>query len=105
MNDSSSWVMIFTKVLNIYATTIFAILWFGFLLALLINQDWLSLLWSWVQSLPLTLRITAWIILTPIMLGLWIWHSSWPISGQILGFAAIVGWTAIAIYNFVKTFR
>lgn len=105
MNDSSNWEMIFTKALNIYATTIFTVLWIGFLLAILINQEWLNLLWSWVQSFPLVMTVIAWVFFTPVMLVLRIWHSAWPIFGQVLGYAGIAGWTAIAIINFIKTFR
>lgn len=105
MKDSSFWEVAAAKILSTYATAAFAVLWIGFLLALLINREWLDLLWDWAQGLPAALRIAAWIFLLPILVGLWIWQSSWPVFGRALGLAGIVGWTIVAVYNFIKAFR
>jgi hypothetical protein len=91
--------------MNLYASTIFALLWIGFIVALIVNQDWLNMAWVWTQSLPLVLRILAWVILTPVMVLLWSWQSSWPLWGRLAVFAGLIGWTLIAVFNFIKTFR
>jgi len=41
----------------------------------------------------------------PIMVGLWIWESSWPALGNLLGFAGIVGWTLLAVSGFLRAVR
>lgn len=105
MKDSSFWEMAASKVLSSYAVATFAVLWIGLVVALIVNRDWLDLLWNWVQALPTALRITIWIIFLPHMVGLWIWSSSWPVLGRALGFAGILGWTVVAVYNFIKAFR
>ena len=105
MKDSSSWSDAATRVLSIYAIVIFAILWVGFAVALVVNPEWLDLLWDWVRGLPLVVEIIVWVLLLPIMGGLWIWHSSWPVLVRVLGFAGIVGWTVVAVVNFVRMVR
>ena len=105
MKESSFWEIAAAKVLSTYAVATFAVLWLGFVIALIVNRAWLDLIWNWVQTLPSTFRIAFWVFFLPHMVGLWIWQSSWPILGRILGFAAILGWTVVAVYNFIKAFR
>ena len=105
MKKSSLWEEIAAKVLSSYAVATFAVLWIGFAVALIVNREWLAALWPWAQGLPPALRITAWVVLLPIMVGLWIWQSSWSVLGRGLGFAGILGWTLVAVYNFIKAFR
>lgn len=105
MRESAFWGVTVPKLMNIYASTIFALLWIGFIVALIVNQEWLHMAWTWAQSLPLVLRILAWIFLTPVMVLLWVWQSSWSLLGRVAGFAGIVGWTLIAVWNLFRTFR
>ena len=89
----------------IYAIMIFVVLWVGFLLAMVVNQGWLDLLWNWVQALPSIPRVIVWILILPIMVALWTWHSSWPLVLRLLGFAAVAGWTLLAVSGLYKAFR
>jgi len=84
---------------------IFAILWVGFAVALVVNREWLDLVWNYAQALPIVLRIMVWVVFLPVMVGLWIWQSSWPLYGQLLGLAGIVGWTMLAVNSFIKAVR
>jgi hypothetical protein len=105
MTDSSSWNVTASRVLSTYAIVIFAVLWIGFATALLVNQAWLDSLWNWVRGLPLVPEIIVWLLLLPIMVGLWIWESSWPALLRLLGFAGIVGWTVLAVSSLVRAVR
>ena len=105
MKDSSFWDVTVPRVLSTYAILIFAVLWVGFIVALLVNQDLLDQLWDWVRALPIVAEIIVWIVLLPIMVGLWICESSWPDLVRLLGAGGIVGWTLLAIYNFSKYMR
>jgi hypothetical protein len=91
--------------MTIYANVIFVVLWVGFIIALIVNQEWLDVLWNWAQALPLVLKIIVWMIFLPVMVGLWIWESSWPTLGRLVGFAGIVGWTLVAVANLFRVFR
>ncbi len=105
MRDSSFWSDFVTRALNIYAIVIFTLLWVGFIAALVMNREWLDLLWDWVRSLPLVIQIIVWVLFLPGMVGLWIWESSWPALVRLLAFGGIVGWTFLAVYNFIRAAR
>ena len=91
--------------MTIYANAIFVVLWVGFVIALVANREWLDVLWNWAQALPLVPKIIVWMVFLPIMAGLWIWESSWPALGRLVGFAGIVAWTLVAVSNLFRVFR
>ena len=105
MRDSSFWSVTVARVLSTYAIVIFAILWVGFAIALVVNREWLDLLWNWVRALPSVAEIIVWVFSLPIMVGLWIWESSWPALVRLLAFAGIVGWTLLAVSSFLRAVR
>ena len=105
MSETTFWNDTFAKILTAYANLIFVILWIGFALALIINRQWLTELWVWVGALPVVLRTIIWVLFLPIMVGLWIWESSWPTVGRLLGLAGIIGWTLLAVSSIFKNFR
>ena len=105
MRDSSSWNVAVSRVLSTYAIVIFATLWVGFAIALVVNREWLDLLWNWARALPAVAEIVVWVLFLPIMVGLWIWDSSWSALVSVLAFAGIVGWTLLAASSFVRALR
>jgi hypothetical protein len=105
MREPSFWSVTASRVLSTYAIVIFAILWVGFATALLVNPEWLDSLWNWVRALPTVAEITVWVLFLPIMVGLWIWESSWPALLRLLASAGIVGWTLLAVSSFVRAVR
>jgi len=105
MSDSSFWNVTVPRVLSTYAIVIFAMLWVGLAIALVVNREWLDLLWNWVQALPSVAEIIVWVLFLPIMVGLWIWESSWPDLVRLLAFAGIVGWTLLAVSSFMRAVR
>jgi hypothetical protein len=92
-------------VLSTYAILVFAMLWVGFAIALVVNREWLDLLWNWVRALPSVVEIIVWVLFLPIMAGLWIWESSWPNPVRLLAFAGILVWTLLAVFSFVRAVR
>ena len=105
MRDSSFWSVAVTRALSTYAIVIFAMLWVGFAIALVLNREWPDLLWNWVRALPPVAEIIVWVLFLPIMVGLWIWESSWPVLGRLLAFGGIVAWTLLAVFNFLRAMR
>jgi len=105
MSDSTFWDVTVPRVMGTYANVIFAILWVGFAVALIVNREWLDLLWNWVQTLPIVVQIIVWILFLPIMVGLWIWESSWSVLVRWLGAAGIVVWTGLAVYSLIRDWR
>jgi hypothetical protein len=105
MRASSFWNVTVPRVLSTYANVIFAMLWVGFAIALVVNREWLDLLWNRVQALPSVAEIIVWVLFLPIMVGLWIWESSWPDLVRLLAFAGIVVWTLLAVSSFLRAMR
>ncbi len=105
MRDSSFWSVTVPRVLSTYAIVIFAMLWVGFAIALVVNRERLDLLWNWAQALPTVSEIIVWVLFLPIMVGLWTWESSWPVLVNLLVFAGIVGWTLLAVSSFMRAVR
>jgi hypothetical protein len=105
MRGSSFWSVTVPRVLGTYAVLIFAILWVGFAVALAVDREWLDLLWNWVRALPPVAEIIVWVHFLPIMVGLWIWESSWPTLVRLLAFAGLVVWTLLAVSSFVRSMR
>ena len=105
MRDSSFWSVTVPRVLSTYAIVIFALLWVGFAVALVVDREWLDLLWNWVRALPAVVEIIVWVLFLPIMVGLWIWESSWPNLVRLFAFAGIVGWTLLPVSSFLKAVR
>ena len=105
MRGSSFWDVTVPSVLSTYAILVFALLWAGFAVALVVDREWLDLLWNWVQALPSVAEIIVWGLFLPIMVGLWTWESSWPALVSLLVFAGIVGWTLLAVTSFIRVVR
>jgi len=63
------------------------------------------LLWNWVRALPSVAEIIVWVLFLPIMVGLWIWESSWPALVRLVGFAGIVAWTLLAVSGLLRAVR
>ncbi|MEJ2709904.1 MAG: hypothetical protein P8074_20000 [Anaerolineales bacterium] len=105
MRASSFWNVTVPRVLSTYANVIFAMLWVGFAIALVVNREWLDLLWNRVRALPFVAEAIVWVLFLPIMVGLWIWESSWPDLVRLLAFAGIVVWTLLAVSSFLRAVR
>jgi hypothetical protein len=105
MRDSSSWSVAVSRVLGTYAILVFAILWIGFAIVLVVDREWLDLLWNWVGALPPVAEIIVWVSFLPIMVGLLIWESSWHALVRLLAFAGIVVWTLLAVSGFFRALR
>lgn len=91
--------------MSTYANVVFMVLWIGFVTALVVNRECLDVLWNWGQALPPIPKIIIWVIFTPNLVGLWIWESSWPVLGRLVGCTGIVAWTLLAMSSLYKAFR
>jgi hypothetical protein len=105
MSESRFWKLTVPRVMSTYAVAVFALLWVGFALALIVNRAWLDAIWDWAHALPTVARVLVWAAILPIMAGLGAWESSWPAFPRLLALAGIVIWTLVAVVNFARAVR
>ena len=74
---------------------IFAVLWVAFGAALIWSQGSLDAAWHWVRSLPLILQGVVWLLFLPVMIGLWVWETTWPLVLRLAVVAGVAGWNLL----------
>ncbi|HEY8446189.1 MAG TPA: hypothetical protein VIL01_03710 [Thermomicrobiales bacterium] len=59
---------------------IFLLLWLAFAAALIFDRGALDSIWQWIRDLPLAAEVIVWVVLLPLVAGLWIWESDWSLG-------------------------
>ena len=76
---------------------IFALLWVAFGVALVWSQGSLDQAWQSSRDLPLPLQLVVWVLFLPVMVGLWIWETSWPLIVRLVLVLGIAGWNLLVL--------
>jgi hypothetical protein len=76
---------------------LFAVIWVGFGVALIWSQGSLDAAWQSIRSLPLIVQGIVWLLFLPVMLGLWIWETAWPLILRLLLVVGIAGWNLLVL--------
>jgi hypothetical protein len=76
---------------------IFAVLWVAFAVALVWSQGSLDQAWESIRELPLPLQLVVWVLFLPVMAGLWIWETSWPVVVRLVLVLGIAGWNLLVL--------
>ena len=71
---------------------IFAVIWIAFAAALVFSQGSVDQAWQVIRDLLLIVQVVVWILLLPVMLGLWIWESGWPLVVRLVLVVGVAGW-------------
>jgi hypothetical protein len=74
---------------------IFAILWVAFAAALIWSHGSLDAAWQWIRGLPVIVQGIVWLLFLPVMIGLWIWETTWPLILRLLVVVGIAGWNLL----------
>ena len=85
------------RIINISAFIILSALWLGFMVALVANPETLNHVWLGLRGLPLMIQSIVWLLTLQVMLGLWIWQTSWPLALRLV---LILGLAWGTIYTF-----
>jgi hypothetical protein len=84
-------------IINFAAFAILTLLWLGFGAALVFNRALLDVVWQSFRGLPFLLQIVVGLLVLPVVLGLWIWESSWPIWLRLV---LVVSLAFVTVYLF-----
>ena len=76
---------------------VFALLWIGFGVALVWSHGSLDAAWTWTRSLPLLLQGVIWLLFLPVMVGLWIWETTWPLALRLALVLGVAGWNLLVL--------
>jgi len=74
---------------------IFAIIWTAFAVALIWSQGSLDQAWNAIRDLPLVIQVVVWVLFLPVMIGLWIWETSWPLVVRLVLVVGVAGWNLL----------
>jgi hypothetical protein len=74
---------------------IFAVAWVAFGAALIWSQGSLDAAWQSVRALPLIVQGTVWVLFLPVMFGLWVWETTWPLILRLTLIVGVAGWNLI----------
>jgi hypothetical protein len=74
---------------------VFAALWLGFGAGLVVNQSAVEEAWRSIGGLPLPILGLAWLLFLPLMAGLWVWTTSWPLAIRLFVIAVLAGWNLL----------
>jgi len=84
--------------INFGSFAILTILWLGFGAALLFNPSYLDSTWQLFRGLPMIAQIGLGLLLLPLVAGLWVWESSWPLWIRVI---LVLGLAWATIYTFL----
>lgn len=76
---------------------VFALIWLAFGVGLVWSQGSLDAAWQSVRSLPLVVQGVVWLLFLPVMAGLWIWETSWPLVLRLVLILGIAGWNLLVL--------
>lgn len=85
------------RIINIFAFAVLSLLWLGFAAALLFNRDILDATWQVFRAWPLILQLFVGLLVLPVVLGLWIWQTSWPLLVRLV---LVLGLAWVTVYTF-----
>ena len=70
---------------------IFALIWIAFAAGLIWSQGSVDQAWATIRDLPLIVQAVVWLLFLPVMIGLWIWETSWPLLVRLVLVIGIAG--------------
>lgn len=90
--------MVTEMAFNIFVFIVFTLLWLAFAAALLFKRETLINTWQSIRKLPLLVQLLLWLLFLPVMLGLWIWQTSWPLWLRLVLIAGLAWWNVYVFF-------
>jgi hypothetical protein len=73
----------------------FATLWVAFFAAIVLDPSALTSVRTSIEALPLPVQALVWLLFLPVMAGLWIWGTDWPLAVRLVLVAALAAWNLL----------
>jgi hypothetical protein len=74
---------------------IFAVIWIAFAAGLIWSQGSLDQAWATIRGQPLIVQLGVWLLFLPVMAGLWVWETAWPLLARVVVIAGLAGWNLL----------
>ena len=74
---------------------IFAVIWVAFAAGLIWSQGSIDQAWQTIRDLPVIVQVVVWLLFLPVMLGLWVWETTWPLVVRLILVLGIAGWNLL----------
>jgi hypothetical protein len=74
---------------------VFAAAWIVFGAALIFSQGSVDQAWQAIRDLPLVVQVVVWLLFLPVVGGLWIWETSWPLIVRLVLVLGVAGWNLL----------
>ena len=74
---------------------VFALLWVAFAIAAIASPASLDQAWDAIGGWPLIVQAVAWLLFLPVMVGLWVWETSWPLVLRLVFVVGIAAWNLL----------
>lgn len=75
----------------------FAAMWVAFGAALVRDAGRLDDLWRRIRRLPRLVQGVVWLLLLPILAGVWTWRTRWPLAARLAVIAGLAGWNLLVM--------
>ncbi|HEY7522330.1 MAG TPA: hypothetical protein VH720_01560 [Candidatus Limnocylindrales bacterium] len=69
---------------NVTVFGLFTALWVAFAVALVWSQGSLDQVWASIRGLPLIAQGLVWLLFLPVVAGLWVWETTWPLVVRVV---------------------
>jgi ABC-type amino acid transport system permease subunit len=76
---------------------IFAVIWVAFAVGLIWSQGSIDQAWQTIRALPLLVQLVVWVLFLPVMIGLWVWETTWPLILRLVLVVGVAGWNLIIL--------
>jgi hypothetical protein len=80
------------QLFNVGVFGLFAVLWVAFAVGLIWSQGSLDQTWESIRGLPIVVQAVVWLLFLPVVAGLWVWESTWPVIVRLVLVAGIGFW-------------
>jgi len=74
---------------------VFALIWVAFGVGLIWSQGSIDQAWQTIRGLPLVIQAVVWLLFLPVMIGLWVWETTWPFVVRLILVIGIAGWNLL----------